>query len=224
MSHNRLVTYRYRLCTLAKEMQMCEGPTRLLYRRLGHDWLWLAILHRRRVKVSPHRGRATGSSMGSRKKGYYTLGSDKLIILVDHKPLLGLLPTREQGDIKNPRLMHLAERLLPWRFTIQHIAGTKIFGPDTVSRSPAQKSKVPYISSLSFIDRESAEGSDHLEGQVRAAATTRRVLITSWESIKTARISDQLYSDLLHVLQSDHDEQLLDGELAEYKRGEGGFS
>ena len=64
-----------------------------------------------------------GLAWALEKTAYYTLGSSKLIVLVDHKPLLGLLTNRNLRDIENPRLMHLAERLLKWTFTIKHIAG-----------------------------------------------------------------------------------------------------
>ena len=57
------------------------------------------------------------------KTKQYTLGCERLMVLVDHKPLLGLLTKRELGDIDNPRLEHLAERLGRWSFTIHHVAG-----------------------------------------------------------------------------------------------------
>ena len=72
------------------------------------------------------------------KNAYYTLGSEKLLVLVDHKPILGLLTSRNIGEIENPWLLHLAERLLRWRFDIQHIAGASNFAQDALSRSPVK--------------------------------------------------------------------------------------
>ena len=63
-------------------------------------------------RYHPIEGELLAVAWGLEKNGYYTLGSDKLLILVDHKPLLGLLTNRDIGDIENPRLQHLAERLL----------------------------------------------------------------------------------------------------------------
>ena len=57
-----------------------------------------------------------------------------------------------------------------------------------------------------------------MEGQVKAAAASRRILITSWESVREAGVSDQQYTDLHHVLQSYKDQHLWDKELAQYKR------
>ena len=87
----------------------------------------------------PIEGELLGVTWALEKLAYYTLGSEKLLILVDHKPLIGLLSTRNLGDIDNPRLLHLAERLLRWNFSIEHIAGAKNFAPDALSRSPVNQ-------------------------------------------------------------------------------------
>lgn len=77
------------------------------------------------TKYHPIEGELLGVTWALEKSTYYTLGSDKLLILVDYKPLIGLLTTHNLGEIENPRLLHLAERLLRWNFKIQHIAGAK---------------------------------------------------------------------------------------------------
>ena len=58
--------------------------------------------------------------------------------------------------------------------------------------------------------------SDQLEAQVLATSATRRVLVTSWEDIKTAAISDEVYTELLTALHLDDD--TWPENLAEYKR------
>ena len=70
------------------------------------------------------------------RTSHYTLGCGKLLVLVDHKPLLGLLGKCELGEIKNPWLESLAEKTMRWTFTLEHIAGAKNIGPDAFSRSP----------------------------------------------------------------------------------------
>ena len=50
-----------------------------------------------------------GVTYALEKTGYYTLGCTKLLVLVDHKPLIGLLTKRELRSIENPHLEHLAE-------------------------------------------------------------------------------------------------------------------
>ena len=45
------------------------------------------------------------------------------MIGTDHKPLLGVLNDRSMESIDNPRLIHLKEKTLGWRFKIIHIPG-----------------------------------------------------------------------------------------------------
>ena len=86
----------------------------------------------------PIEGELLAVTWALQKTTYYTLGSDKLLILVDHKPLLGLLKSRNIGEIENPRLLHLAECLLRWKFDAKHIAVAQNFAPDALSRYPAR--------------------------------------------------------------------------------------
>ena len=54
-------------------------------------------------RYHPIEGELLALTWSLRKTSYYTLGCENLIALVDHKPLLGLLTTRDLGDIENPR-------------------------------------------------------------------------------------------------------------------------
>ena len=60
-------------------------------------------------------------------------GCPDLLVLVDHKPLLGLLTKRDMGEIDNPRLAALMEKTMRWSFSIQHVAGARNYGPDALS-------------------------------------------------------------------------------------------
>ena len=106
---------------------------------------------------------------------------------------------RNLGDIENPRLQHLAERLLRWKFQIQHVAGATDFNLDALSHSPTNMI-TPRLNKISADDQSQ---SDALEAQVMATSTHRCVLLVSWEMIKTAGISDEKYSTLLQSLNSD---------------------
>ena len=46
------------------------------------------------------------------KSRHFTLGNDKIIILVDHKPLLKILGDRELADIDSPRILNLKQKTL----------------------------------------------------------------------------------------------------------------
>ena len=69
-------------------------------------------------RYHPIEGELLGVTWALEKTGYYTLGCQKLLVLVDHKPLIGLLTKRELGVIENPRLKHLVEHLLRWTLSI----------------------------------------------------------------------------------------------------------
>ena len=64
------------------------------------------------TRYHPIEGELLGVTWALEKKVYYTLGSEKLLVLVDPKPLLGLLTSLTFGHIENLQLLHLAERLL----------------------------------------------------------------------------------------------------------------
>ena len=64
------------------------------------------------ARYHPIEGELLGVTWALEKTSYYTLGCDQLLVLVDHKPLLGLLTNSELGDISNPRLEALIERTM----------------------------------------------------------------------------------------------------------------
>ena len=65
-----------------------------------------------------------------------TLGSDRLTVCVDHKPLLGILNNTALEKVENPRLRRLKEKTLCWRFRVQYLpgAGPQLGGADALSR------------------------------------------------------------------------------------------
>ena len=153
-------------------------------------------------RYHPIEGELLGVAWALEKTGYYTLGCKNLLVLVDHKPLIGLLTTRELGAIQNPRLEHLAERLLRWTFRIEHVAGASNYGPDALSRFPGPTAS---LGSLGTVNLAAVEWSNNLEGQVRAIAASRRTLVISWKLIRDAGASDHSQSTLLHALAQDDD-------------------
>ena len=152
------------------------------------------------------------------KTRQYTLGCADLMILVDHKPLLGLLTRRELGDIDNPRLEHLAERLGRWSFTIHHIAGAQNFAPDALSRTPGPHVQGAMLGSLGVVDPGVEAWSGDLEGQVLATTVTRSNLVVSWDLVRNAGVVDKSYAGLLHALSREGDEVSWSGDLEEYRR------
>ena len=122
------------------------------------------------AKYHPIEGELLGVAWALDKISYYTLGCQDLLVLVDHKPLIGLLENRELGDISNPRLEGLTEKTMRWKFVIRHIEGATNFGPDALSRYPGRG--------------ETKEGAlCGLEEAVIANASLRGVRLVSWDVV-----------------------------------------
>ena len=163
-------------------------------------------------RYAPIEGELLGLTWALRKTGHYTLGCPRLLALVDHKPLIGLLGKGEIGEIDNPRLQSLAEKTMRWNFEIRHVAGVKNFGPDALSRYPGGSSSV---NSLRGADPESMAWSDEFETGVIAAVGSG-VRVVTWKSVQDAGITDDVYARLLHQLSSD--EEAWDERLQPYLR------
>ena len=149
-------------------------------------------------RYAPIEGELMGVVWALHRTSHYTLGCEKLLVLVDHKPLLGLLEKRELGEIENPRLGSLAEKTMRWTFKIEHVAGAENFGPDALSRFPAPGRVVGSVKSLSLTDHA---WSDEVEAGVVALASSRGVNVVSWDAVKKEGIQDPMTASLLHHLQ-----------------------
>ena len=71
---------------------------------------------------------------GLHRTRYYTQGCEKLIVGVDHKPLLGIINDKRLEDIDNLRIRRLKEKTFGWKFKIIHIQGRQHGAPDAMSR------------------------------------------------------------------------------------------
>ena len=101
-----------RICVMAKEVQVHGGE-------LGccrDGWATVAVGSRfcthAESRYAPIEGELLGLAWALKKTSHYTLGCPKLLCLVDHKPLIGLLTKGEIGDIDNLRLQSLAEKTM----------------------------------------------------------------------------------------------------------------
>ena len=64
------------------------------------------------TRYAPIEGELMGLSWALHRTAHYTLGCPKLMTLVDHKPLVGLLGKKDMAEIENPRLAALVEKTL----------------------------------------------------------------------------------------------------------------
>ena len=75
------------------------------------------------MRYVPVQGEALAVGWALRRSRHFTLGIDKLIVLMDHKPLLKILGDRDLADIKNPRILNLKQESLRRRFSLEHVTG-----------------------------------------------------------------------------------------------------
>lgn len=98
--------------------------------------------HPAESRYAPIEGEALAVADALDKARHFVLGCDKLIISVDHKPLLKLFGDRSMANIPNNRLRNLKEKTLRYRFEMTHNPGINHKAPDTVSRHPTG-SRIP---------------------------------------------------------------------------------
>ena len=85
-------------------------------------------------RYAPIEGEAAAVVLGLDKCSHFVLGLPKLLLAVDHKPLVSIFNSMSLENIPNPRLFRLKHRSLKYRFTPCHVAGKKNVVPDTFSR------------------------------------------------------------------------------------------
>ena len=90
---------------------------------------------------SPVEGEMLGVVEGLHKAKHFILGCEKLIVAVDHKPLLGLLNDKSLADIDNPRLLMLKEKTLWFNFQVIWVPGRTNSGLDFMSRVKNETTK-----------------------------------------------------------------------------------
>ena len=130
------------------------------------------------------------------RTSHYTLGCTDLLVLTDHKPIVGLLTKRAIGEIENPRLESLSEKTMRWNFRVEHIAGAQNFGPDALSRFPCPGGQVGTFGSV-----DEAWATEFEEGVI-ANASAKVVSVVSWDSVRKTGISDPKMASLLHHMAS----------------------
>lgn len=165
-------------------------------------------------RYAPIEGELLGLTWALQKTAHYTLGCPKLVVMVDHKPLLGLLKKGDIGAIANPRLQALAEMTMRWNFDIKHVQGKMNFGPDAFFRFLASGVESVTNCGVSVKDRL---WSEELEAGVAAAVQFGKgVKVVSWELIRSTGMSDREYVSLFSQLSSGSGQW--DPELKPYER------
>ena len=90
-------------------------------------------------QYAPLKGEALTLIYALKSCQMFVLGCPKLLISVDHKPLVTIFGDQPLEKITNPRLLNYKERSLMYQFSIKHTLGKHHIGPDATSCYPSTK-------------------------------------------------------------------------------------
>ena len=115
----------------------------------GSDWKPVAFASRflndNELKYSTNELELLGVVWACEHFKHYLFGSE-FVVQTDHRALLSVLKDNRANKTYQSRLTRWVDRLLPFNFTIEHIAGSKMGFVDLMSRSP--KTQAPPISDI----------------------------------------------------------------------------
>ena len=161
------------------------------------------------------------------KSRHFTLGCSKLIVAVDHLPLVGLLSDRSLADIDNPRLLLLKEKTLWFRFSIIHVPGKIHCGPDYMSRNyipTDQTTKQVRINCLTGLttdtEGEDPEMGDEVEHCIKqgTVAAIEALEAVTFDRIKEAVTKDNLSRELMEAIITVTYDMKFAGALKQFQR------
>lgn len=74
-------------------------------------------------RCAPVEGESLRVAWALKKTSHFTLGNNKLLLVVDHKPLIKIFGDRLLANIDNCHILNFKEKTLRWRFKVIHIPG-----------------------------------------------------------------------------------------------------
>ena len=141
-------------------------------------------------------GEALAIAWGLEQTRYFTMGCKDLLVVTDHKPLVGMFSDRTLDEIRNTRLFRIKQRTLPWCFTIKYLPGKSNLAADAASRHPLN-----YEVSACMSDNLSLQ--DAVEQLVVAGISRDVTSITSisWEDIAGETAKDPVLAELVTAIE-----------------------
>ena len=157
----------------------------------------------RESRYAPVEGEALAIAWSLDQTRYFTLGSDNLLIVTDHRPLVKVLGDRTLDEINNPRLFSFKEDTLPWKFDIEWMEGKGNCFSDATSRNPCQEHEISVTEMLSVL-READEENFNQEYLVTASSDFQfnNIRAVTWEVVKQETAKDQEMLALSDLIQN----------------------
>lgn len=139
-------------------------------------------------------GEALAIAWGLEQTRYFTQGCDDLVVVTDHKPLVGIFGDRTLDEITNTRLFRLKQRTLPWRFEVRYLPGATNLAADAASRYPSHS---PVVMT------EGTGVTDHVESVLAAAIQhdAQAIAAISWTELADESARDRSVSAVLRLIE-----------------------
>ena len=193
-----LLLQKYCSCSLSKAPVCCPEGWRLVF--AGSRFCTDA-----ESRYAPIEGEASAIAWALNKCRMYTIGCPNLLIVTDHAPLLGIFGNRDLSKITNPRLFKLKEKILPFRFSIQHCPGKWHRGSDAMSRNVASYKAILEVCALCATE-EDYETCFDIESCYQAACAeafsgfSDEEGVIALDDVRTAGKSDPAYVKLINQI------------------------
>ena len=161
---------------------------------------------------SPTEGESLAIAWSINHAKLFVLGCKSLIVVSDHKPLLGIFNNRTLTDIDNPRICRLKEKTLSYNFKIQYNPGKWNRGADAFSRNPSNKQiletqhvytvTIEHNDQMPTADDTTVNTINQNNIQEFLQNGSKSSMVLSTEHIKTACIYDSKYQTLTSTIKS----------------------
>ena len=178
-------------------------------------------------RYSPVEGECLAVVEGLFKSKHFILGCEKLIVAVDHKPLLGILNEKSLADIDNPRLLGLKEKTLWFSFKVVHVPGREHCGPDYISRLGDHKmntkeARVNCILGLAAANNVDptvhVNDTDILDSVVASLYEDTGLRAVTFEDIQREVVRDREMSDLVQAITNSGEQDSFPDTVSQYNK------
>ncbi len=161
-------------------------------------------------RYAPIEGEALAIAWALKQTRYFTQGCDNLVVVTDHKPLVGTFRDTMLEGMSNSRLFKLKEKTLPWKFTVVHAPGKENKFADAASRFPSPSActddtddcdSVTLSEVLAGIMTEVDDDTDD-DGHLAALSEANDVRAVTWEMVSDETEKDTQMQNLLLLIES----------------------
>ena len=184
-------------------------------------------------RYSPVEGEMLAVVDALHRARHFVLGCTDLTIIVDHKPLLGLLNDKSLAEIDNPRLLMLKEKTLWYNFKVKHVPGRLHNGPDYMSRqgqSPAMSTKEVRLSVITGLatggtlraETTQNEEEDRMDNgileSVVGSISDLNIRAVTFNRVKLAVRNDEEMQQLVEAITETSNDESFPQKLADYNK------